>query len=296
MLTGYIAAFAAGMLFAVSDILVREASSAYSPKTITLLTLVSGLPLLVAMSAFLEGLGRMPLEAAAIYSLIGVLHFFVGRTLFYTSVSILGASTAAIITSPTPLLSSVLAWLFLGEEQSPMSIAGVAAVSLGIALSAYRPSGSPLIRLSAKMSRVLGLASGLSASLIFSVTAILIRFSGLNFGYPLTGAAISYASALIPAVMTARVGLGPRRPFSGGERALFAAITAGLIVTAAQAARYYSLTVLPVAQAIALISLFPVHVVALALIFKPVGERPSLIHLAGSIMAFLGVSIVVSAA
>ena len=287
---GYAAAFAAGMLFAVSDVLVRMAGGAFRPRVLLALSVLVGTPLLLAL-ALASGdpfpRGR-PLQ---LYMLAGVLNFVIGRLLFYIAVVGAGATTASIATSPTVLLSALLAWALLGEALEPRLLAGLLLVMAGVYLASSRPSGESLHG----VRPLLGVVAGVAASLVFASTSVLVRAAGMEAS-PLWGVTVSYATALPIVLVLASHDAGGFRSFMGlvwsRRRHLAYAALAAIVVGLAQASRYVSLHYLPVARAVILISLFPVHTVAFtALLSGEARERVGLRHLASALLGFTGVAV-----
>jgi len=284
---GYAAAFAAGYLFAVSDVLVRRGARSLRPLQLLSVSLLVGTPLLAA-AAVATGAPLPGSRALALYAAAGLLNFVVGRFLFYVAVAGAGATTASILTSPTILLAALLAWLVLGEPLDARLVAGLAMVFAGVVLASVEPSGSPLQGVGSR----LAIAAGAASTLVFASTSVLVRAASVEGGSPLWGVTVSYATALpvVFAAALARGGLGYAVPL--GSPGLGAAVAAAAAVAGAQMARYVSLHLLPVAYAVVLISLFPVHTAVLSALFGgEAGERVGLRHVAAALMGFGGVAV-----
>ena len=286
-LEGYAAAFAAGLLFAVSDVLVRLGARTLQPLQLLLASLVFGTPLLFAAAAA-SGEPLPSGRVLAYYVLAGLLNFVVGRLLFYYAVAGAGAATASIATSPTVLFSALLAWLILGEPLDPRVAVGLVLVFLGVLLASVEPSGRPLHGVGSR----LAVAAGMASSLVFASTSIIVRAAGVEGGSPAWGVAVSYASALPVVAAYSLRRLGARRLLPLGDPGIRYAAGAAVAVAVAQLSRYVSLHLLPVAYAVILISLFPVHTVVLAsLVSGEARERVGARHLAGALTAFSGIAV-----
>ena len=281
LLLGYFFAFAAGWLFAVSDVLIRGASRGLTPRDNLVLSLIFGVPILAAASAA-SGEPTLGFDGLLVYSVIGAVHFYAGRLMFYTAVASLGSASAAIIVSPAPLLASMIAALALGEPLTPAKLAGLSMVTLGVYLAAVNPTGKPL----GGGSKLLGLAAGAASTLIFASTTVAVRWANLEYGAPLTGATASYIAALSIAALTHRVST----PASGY---VVLAAAGGVAVALAQASRYLALSMVPVADAAALISLFPVNTVIAASIAPWTEERIKPRHLVAAALAAAGAALTV---
>ena len=277
MVVGYLLAYAAGWLFAVSDVLVRGASRGLSPRDNLLLSLIYGTPLLALLSLAL-GESTMSLEGIAVYSAIGALHFYLGRLLFYTAVASLGSASAAIIVSPSPIIASILAVVLIGEPLTLWQFLGLTLVAIGVYIAAAEPTGKPL-----GGSKAAGAIAGVGSTLIFSFTMVAVRWASGEYGSPLLGATASYTAALAIVSLTHR--LNPTR--EAWSRVKYAAL-AGIAVALAQASRYTALSLIPVAEAAALISLFPVNTVIAASLAPWTEERIRGKHVLAAALAVAG--------
>ncbi len=290
--TGYIAAFMSGFLFAGSDVLVRKAVIRLTPRAMLAISLLVGTPLL-ALFAVVSGDPLPPVKAILAYILAGMFNFVAGRLLFYLAVSALGVATASVLTSPTILVSAFLAAILLGEPLSLPLVVGLSLTTLGVFLASFRPSGVELQGVNYK----LGLLSGIASVFMFASSAILVRYAGVQGASPLWGTTISYASAL-PIVL-----LYTWRDLSRSVRdkdtlgtALKAAIAAAAIVALAQMSRYIALTDLPVARAVILISLFPIHTIYLSRIAgEALMEEVRINHVLGGALGVMGIIVAYTA-
>ncbi|MEB3860913.1 MAG: DMT family transporter [Desulfurococcales archaeon] len=279
---GYLLAFASGFSFALSDVLTRMASKHVERSMLVLVSLLVGAPYLW-LTGVLVGEQIPPPGPALIFAAIGLIHFGVARYLFYTAITGLGASSAAVIVSPVIVLSSFLAWLLLGEDLTIGKVAGAILVALAVFLAADKPSGAPL----QGVSRRKGLAAGLAATLIFSISSVAVRYAGASSGSPILGAAISYTAAIpVPLAMVGR----SYKPGRLRGRGMFLAVLSALVVTSAQLFRYTALSMVPVVEALVFISLFPVHTAVLAAVLSgESGEKVRLVHAIAAGLAVLGI-------
>lgn len=282
----YAAAFTAGFLFGLSDVMVRLAVEGLNARQMLFVSLAVGSPLLWALGLAV-GEDVPSSRPLLLYAAAGLLNFAVGRLLFYVAVAGLGAGSASVVTSPTVVLSGVLAWLLLGEQLTGADAAGLAMVSLAVYTASRRPSGRPLHGIP----RSLAVAAGLAASLAFASSSVLVRAAGAESGSAILGIAISYTAALpIAAAMAAGRGGLPSPSMLVGTGWGRAALTAALVVALAQACRYEALALARVVEAVVLISLFPIHTVALAaLLLKGRGEDVRPRHAVAAVLAVAGV-------
>ena len=288
MLLGYILAFLSSLLFAASDVMIRAASRSITPRENMLVTLLVGSPILYLISIAL-GEKTPPIEGLLVYSAIGMLNFYLGRLLFYTAIAGLGAASSAIMTAPVPVTAGLLANLALGEELSLRHIAGLTAVSIAVYLAAARPSGRPL----GGVGRRAALAAGLSVIAIFTVSTVAVRWASQSYGSPILGVFASYLGALsLATIHIAAAGGGDNLRIANLKPDLMFTASGGLLVALAQASRYSALSLIPVADAISLISLFPINTVIIASLIPSLGERIKLHHMLAAIVAIAGLTLV----
>lgn len=75
--------------------------------------------------------------AYVLFAMAGILHNCLGRTLWYESINRIGAATSTAVSHTSPLISTILAVVLLGERVSlPMSV-GVVLVVMGAHFASY---------------------------------------------------------------------------------------------------------------------------------------------------------------
>ena len=282
-LIGYASALLAGLFFGLSDALVRAASVKIKPFQNLLISLILGLPFLWIF-AIIKGLTSMSFATVLYFVIAGLLNFVIGRLLFYISIANVGATAASILTSPTVIVSSLLAWILLGEDLTFIQITGIILVVVSVLIVSLKPSGESLH--GGKTS--VGIAAGLASTIVFAVTAILVR-QATNYmgGDPLVGVAISYTSAL-PIVVLMNDGIPNLRSLP--KKHFYFMSTAALVVASAQLSRYLAFNYIKVAEASVMMSLFPFFTLLFTLLLEhEVKETAKPIHLFAASLAVTGV-------
>jgi len=284
---GYLMAFMAGVLFGASDTLVRAAAVGLKPTQNLLISLVVGAPILWGV-AFATGGGVPSGKPLLLYVIAGLLNFILGRLLFYIAVTYSGATTAAIVTSPTSAVAAAMAWLALGESLSPAQVTGVIMVVVAVYLTYARPSGEPLQGGRASV----GILAGLASTVVFATTAILVRnASGYLGGDPVSGVAVSYTVAIPFAAAMNIAGRDAGKDWPRRQVAIMA--LAAAVVAMAQLSRYTALSLIRVANASVLMALFPLHTLAFTLMLGgDLREKPGMRHAVAAVLAALGVALV----
>ncbi len=281
--SGHLYAFGAGLSFAISDVMTRVATRGYRSELLVLLSLSIGTPYLW-LSAIVAGESIPDLRDALLFIGLGPLHFGLGRLLFYKAIAGLGASSAAITTSPTIIISSFLAWMILDEELTLMDATGALMVATAVFIAGYSPTGVSL----QGVSPTIGFASGLGASFVFSISSIIVRYAGSSSQAPIMGSALSYTAALPVALLMSKGRVDSLH--RSNTRLLAVALVSGVVVSTAQLLRYTALSMVPIVEALIFISLFPLHTLAIAsLVGSHGGERIRAIHGPAAVLAVLGI-------
>lgn len=208
---GTVWAAASGVGFGVFQAVNRRAGFA-NPYAATLFQLAVALIVLVVLSLALEDLGQLA-DATAwsiiAFALAGLVHFFLGSTLFNVSQARIGAARTSPLTTTVPLFGLVIAAITLGELPPPVALLGIAIVVGG----AYVLSRGPETTALRPRDAVPGIASALMWALspIFTVEGL----QGLHS--PLLGVTIGMIAsvagyAVLVVVWKIPVGLGERTP------------------------------------------------------------------------------------
>jgi drug/metabolite transporter (DMT)-like permease len=101
-----------------------------------ILLLVSAVVLSIA-SLFMEDLNDLltaPLHSILYFALAGFLHFFLGWTMFSESQKRAGAARTGALVGATPIFATIIAWIFLNETLSPMTLFGITLALAGVYL------------------------------------------------------------------------------------------------------------------------------------------------------------------
>jgi len=192
--TGILYAIVAGLFWGTSPVLVKRglvhadvsAATLYQQATI-LVTLLG--------AALLDGelfAGRMAPLAIAVFAGTGVVGAYLGRTLFVKTVDQIGASRAQSLNNSSPLITVLLAALFLGEPLTWAILFGVMLIISGVFFIAE--SDDPAAGLGGK--KVLTLTS-IMATVCYGIVPVLKKFGTENGGTPVMGALVMHATGLL---------------------------------------------------------------------------------------------------
>ncbi|MGC9209962.1 MAG: EamA family transporter [Acidilobus sp.] len=265
-----------GVAFGVHDAVAKLKMEGVEPSSLSLATLLAGLPLLVIALPFSGGL-RLTLTSGLLYVIAGVINFALGRTTMYAATTELSASGASVMTASSAAFSVVIAAM-MGERVGWDVVLGVILIIVAV----YLASGW-----STREATRRGVALGLATGLAIAVSVAVIKAGDMLGGSPGLGVILAYLSGTL--VLSPRL----RRAASMFRSNLTPIIVMGLAAAGGQLLRYVALTSLGVDVVTPLQNLRPV--VATMILFglgAGGAKRPRARHWAGAVLAFLGVAMV----
>ena len=181
-------ALSSALLSAAATILIRQGLRGYGPYTGAWINMLVGAVCLWIAVLFTGGVGRPTPTAFALFVLAGLIGTVAGRLLRFFAIEAVGASITGGFMNVTPLVSSGLAILLLGERVTIpivlgtlVIVAGATLLSTGGRSLGVRPAHLWLPILSATC---------------FGIVAIL-RKIGLSGMAPVPGTAVNVTTALV---------------------------------------------------------------------------------------------------
>ena len=136
-MSGPLWAILSGVTYGVFQIINRRGVARMDIYRATFILLFVSAVVMVGASLLLEDVNDLfeaPLEPILYFALAGILHFFLGWTLFSESQKRAGAARTGALVGATPLFATVIAWLFLNETLSPLTLLGIGLVLAGVYL------------------------------------------------------------------------------------------------------------------------------------------------------------------
>lgn len=131
---GVMAAVLAGLSWGLGSVVFKVAVINVDPLIVNVIKLIY---LLLIMSPFIVRLKVKLIKEYLAYALLGGLFGLgIGDWLLYVSLAAIGAARAATLTTSSPLISILLAFLFLKEEVSWKQAAGACLIITGVLLAA----------------------------------------------------------------------------------------------------------------------------------------------------------------
>lgn len=181
-------ALSSAFLSAAATILIRQGLRGYGPYTGVWINMLVGTVCLWAGVLVTGGIGRPTPTAIALFVLAGLIGTAAGRLLRFFAIDAVGASITGAFMNVTPLVSSGLAILLLGERVTVPVVLGTLIIVAGATLlsAGGRSLGVRPIHL---------LLPILSAT-CFGIVAIL-RKIGLSGMAPVPGTAVNVTTALV---------------------------------------------------------------------------------------------------
>lgn len=133
-----LAVFAA-ITFGAFSIMAKKAMHLGSVLSVSLVSIVVGLPLMFVLSLFYSDWGKITWEAVVWFFLAGFLAPGLGRPLVYLAIKYVGVGRAMPLMTVTPFLSTVVAILWLRERPGLVIFGATALVVSGCFLIALKP-------------------------------------------------------------------------------------------------------------------------------------------------------------
>ncbi len=271
-------ALASAFLSAAATILIRYGLQRYGPYTgvwINVLVGTAGLWLAVLITG---GLGHPSPRSLLFFVLAGLIGTVAGRLLRFLAIEAVGASISAGFTNITPLVSSCLAIVVLGEHVTLpivvgtlVIVAGTTVLSMGGRLLGVPPALLWLPALSATC---------------FGVVAIL-RKIGLGGAAPIPGAAVNVSTAMV-AFTAFLLATGQARAMRCSGRSLVYFILAGLAENLSVFLVILSLSFGAVSVVAPLQNVTPIFVLLLSAVFLRGIEMLNARVIGGTLLIVLG--------
>lgn len=179
--------------FGIAPVLLKVAFRNGGAMTVGLVvgqvcTVVLNLALLVVMDPRVDLLTPMAVVAFAAGGLAGTA---IGRRWAYESINLLGPSRSTTIRSASPVITTLLAIAFLGEQVDILRWAAILAVVLGATLVSWQPGAG------ARGWMGLGVAYSLAAAAIYGVRPLIVKIGLEAAAAPLSAAIIGATAALL---------------------------------------------------------------------------------------------------
>lgn len=292
---GVLVAVISSICFGANSVFARRGTALARPRIGVLITLIMGPPtFLIVAVAFgqLGRLGEFTLLSLLALAVAGVIHFVLGRSLNYNTVSLLGASRASILANASPLMSVGLAVLLLREEITANILVGAALTVLGPILIGQSSGGSQQPLEMRALRR--GMLMGLAAALCYGISPLLIKFALRQASLPLAGSLVSYIAAFAVLGSTLLHPSVRHDLVHSPTKGLLWYAAAGMAVNMAQLFRYVALSIAPVSLVAPLIQLSTLFTLFLSFGMNRRIEALDKFTVSGAVLVVVGAVILTS--
>jgi len=272
MMFGPIFALVAAASYASNTILVRRAVLRIPDANLGILISV---PMAVPLFFLILVLGgragsilAFSWPAYAWLSLAGILHFVVGRSLYYECVQLVGANIAGILRRSNILVAVAVGVAVLKEPLGWELVVGVGLIIVGMTLAGLSPQAFQAVGGSFSKIPLKALLLGFGCGLSWGISPIFVKLGLKDTPSPLAGAFISFLAATVILAFSL-VNRRRRTSFAHiGTKAALLFFAAGLLSFAANLARYVALSLAPASVVTPLVSIEPVLVLMLSFLFN----------------------------
>ena len=185
---GEFAAISAALLWAISSIIFSFAGKQIGSSSLNLFRLSFAAIMLLIFHTIIYGM-PIPLDASVQQwgwlSLSSIIGLVIGDLFLFQSFIMVGPRLAMLVMAISPVISAIIAWIFLGEILSPLQITGIILTIGGIAVVILDRNNSQNLLYSARHKWIgilfgLGAATGQAVGLIFAKKGLPPEFSALS--------------------------------------------------------------------------------------------------------------------
>lgn len=143
LFAGNILLLGAAVTWAFYSVLVRKVTQSLDVLTFSVIALAGGLPVALPVGVWelnTVGVGEISLGVVGGVLFLGIIATALGMILWNNAFVILEAGTASLTFFAQPVVGTFLGWLFLGEQITPLFLAGGAMIGIGLVLSSFEQS------------------------------------------------------------------------------------------------------------------------------------------------------------
>jgi drug/metabolite transporter (DMT)-like permease len=280
-------AFQTALCFSIAHILVRRGLVHSNALTGSLISLgTSAIIFWLLLMAFIP-LSELRAPGVGYFVAGGIFAPAIGQTLGYIGMERLGVARSSPIVNTSPIFSSILAVIFLGEVWVMQNIVGTCLVILGVIVLSSRNAGDGHWRIK-------DLVYPLLAALAFGISSNLRKAGLTAVSQPLLGAAVTLGTAFLVLLIIVQLRGGRRALKWDGQsgRWLFAG---ALVNTGALLSFFAALNLGQVVRVEPLVACNPLLSILWTGIFLRSIERLSGRIVAGALVTVAGTMLVVTA-
>lgn len=294
---GSLFALLTAIAYALNGIVLRRAVLKVSDASLgTLISVPMAVPLFFLLLAFtgqVQSILNFSWQSYVWFSLAGIFHFVIGRSLSYKCVQLVGSNIAGILRRVNLLVTVVIGISVLSEPLSWRLAMGVLLIITGITLAGLNtqmfrdPNGQ------FKKIPVKAFVFGFGCGVAWGISPIFIKLGLKGSGSPVAGAFISFVAATV--VLSVSL-------LKHNRRSSFACIAdtaagfffiAGLLSFASNLFRYMALSLAPASVVAPIMSTNPVFLLILSFLFNRKLEIFSMPVIIGTVTIVIGTILIV---
>ena len=285
---GILAAFLTALFFASNSITLRRGVLSGYVYSSTVISILLGIPMYLTVlwySPELVYLSGIKIMFIIPFVIVGVLHFVLGRYLYYSAVHYAGAVVSMPVMAMGQIFAAYLAILLLNEKITFLKIFGLLIATLGFAAISSLGFG----RTNIKKGIILSTAS----AFIFAFSTLIIRYALLIFNHPIVGVLISYLTALpFYLIILGKENIREEIMSIKSRVAVYLVVSA-ILVNLGQFTRYFSLNLIEVTVASPIISSEIVINLLLSSLINREFEIIKIKTIFGSLAIFAGIILII---
>ena len=291
-MSGPVFALLSALSYAFNSIFLRRAVVRVSDATIgTLISVPMAVPFVIVALVVTGQFSRIfdfSWQSYLWLAAAGIVHYVVGRSLYYSGVQLVGANITGILWRVNAPVAVILGISLLGEPLTWQLVTGVLLIVFGITVTGLNPQMLGTVK--GQFSRIppKALIFGFGAGVSWGISPILIKMGLRDFGSPVAGVFISFLAATI-VLGISLLGHGRRTILAGmAGRTVGLFLGAGVCSCIANLTRYTALSLAPASAITPLVSTSPIFVLGLSYLINRKLEIFSKPVIIGTIAVVLG--------
>ena len=286
-------AFLAACGFASGNVLVRVGTQQVPAPTAALLTVLSGLVLVLGLGLVLnlEDIKSLSLEAMGWILVLGIMAYPMARLLLITGISMVGAARAVPMAGIQPVIAFTLGVILLGERPNLLIIIGTPIIVSGLFLVVMPRRGANPGGNGVSIKR-LGYLFALGGSATFATRDVISRHVVSDIADPLVSAGLALAVGAVILTLALHRQVATSIRTLPGNYLLICGL-AGIFQGLAVASLFQALSRAPVTVVSPIYACTPLITLVLAGVFLKRLEAIDFLLAAGTVISVAGVILVI---
>ncbi len=235
---------------------------------VTVIISIPALFIALVISGKVGDLLRFPWDGYLWLLGAGLVHYYVGRSLNFKSVQLVGANITGILRRSTPLVAVALGVVVLGEVVTGQMFLGILLIVAGVGLIGWNPWLPRQDKISFAGLGPKGILLGVAAGASFGVSPLMIKMALNSFSSPIAAVFISFVGAAIVHALIHVKGEKRKLLFTMDRRTFWLFSLTGLLVVFAQLSRFFALSMAPISVISPIFTVSPLMLIMLSFFFN----------------------------